>query len=132
MKPKLFLIAVTACMIVACNSPIKNGDSVHLSIKNTTNVSFNKNNSLSCTTGNKTPFIISIDKNNKIQLSTEFGDNLYLENYYVNISKNKNATLFSLDTIEGDYYLKTENNYYLDCNGSEIYETEKPTILIRK
>ena len=97
MKPKLFLIAVTACMIVACNSPIKNGDSVHLSIKNTTNVSFNKNNSLSCTTGNKTPFIISIDKNNKIQLSTEFGDNLYLENYYVNISKNNGFWIYCFE-----------------------------------
>lgn len=130
----LLLTGIVLFGLTSCESPIKNGDLVYLSLREGKNLSLNSDGSFKCSNEEKTPLLFLEQKDGSIKLKTESGEGVIVEDYFV-YSKEDNPTTFLLDTITEKIFIMTKDYRYLSCNGNEVYstnKTDKPYIYISK
>lgn len=127
----IFFIVIILIGFASCDSKIENGDLVYLSLREGDNLSLNSKNGLKCDNNDYLKFIFIYKEDGNIELKTENGQSLVLDNYYLFV-KNEEPSKFKLDTLSNNLFLVSANNRYFGCNGVEVYETYQPYIKILK
>lgn len=134
MMKNLLLIGIVLFGLASCESPIKNGDLIYLSLREGKNLSLNSDGSFKCSNEEKTPLLFLEQKDGSVKLKTEEGSGIVINGYFL-YSREKDPTVFMLDTITDKIFLMTKDNRYLSCNGDEVYstnKTDKPYVYISK
>lgn len=129
---KLVFIGLVLIGLASCDSSIKNGDLVYLSLRDGYNLSLKSDGGFKCSDEGKEILVFLEQPDSSFILKTEKGLSIVLEDYYL-FAKDAEPTKFMFSASHDDkHYISMTSNTFLGCNGQEVYQTNEPFIYIVK